>query len=627
MPKKLEYENDKRPKRGPKQRPNAKLPIAPQQPSPKLSNGQAYEELASRYGIEPPPIIKRVEDTTARVLPDSSAVSRKHQYVHIDAQNRTIINGMTFEKVPSSPYLTDYDLLAQKITSGEWDERESLREMCKRDLWFLTYFILGNKIANDDRNHWVKMCRMVQHGAKDRVLDLWAREHGKTTLLTENGTVQDLLVNPDETVAIFSYSRDAAKVFFKNIRYIFEGNETLKDLFRDIIWETPPHKGVQWNDDGIVLKRRFTQRECSIEPWGLLEGMPTGRHFSRRKYDDIETLDLANSPNDTQKMKDMFDMSENVGKDGGTCTVTGTFYSHDGVLCYIRDKRKPTGEPMYQVRKVCATEDGTINGKSVYLSEDRMTILKANKKFYYSQQLLDPTPKEDIKLPYSLVNQIRAEQVPMDVLKIMVIDPSGDGAVRRGGKKADAWAMWILGMDRRLRSEGFFNMYILDGVVAPMRHEDALSWAVRLYMRNGLIKQVGIEKTGQSTFDDHFSNALRVKGKNVTVDNRRMLILTTGGTSKPTRIEGALAAPLHNGTIHITDKVSPETKARLSTEMDKYGAIEKDDGLDALAYGYRMLQEFSLNMAPASGEDKKKKAYRDPYDWQEDKITLSWMTR
>jgi hypothetical protein len=439
--------------------------------------------------------------------------------------------------------------------------------------------------------------------------------------------VQDLLLNPDETVCIFSYGKDAARVFFKNIRYIFEGNEALKDLFRDIIWETPPHKGVQWNDDGIVLKRRFTQRECSVEPYGLLEGMPTGRHFSKRKYDDIETLDLANSATDMQRMKDMFDMSENVGKDGGTCMVTGTFYSHDGVLCYIRDKRTSSGEPLYQVRKVCATDDGTSSGKSVYLSDARISILKENRKFFNSQQLLDPTPKDDIKLPYSLVTQIRVEQVPSDILKIMIVDPAGDGARRRGGKRADCWAMWILGMERRLKDRGFFNVYILDGVVAAMRHEDALTWATRLYMRNGIIKQVGIEKTGQSTFDDHLSNALRVKGKNVTVANGRMLIVTPGGTAKTTRIEGALAAPLHNGTIHITDKVSPETKVRLRDEMDKYGASENDDGIDALAYGYRMLQEFSLGMASVGPEAKKAKVYRDPYESEERKTTLSWMNR
>ena len=616
MPKKLEREIE-----GKRPRMSKRMP-EPVKEAMAVSSG--YEAL----GLIPPNS-QRIENQNqnTKVLPDASATSSRHRYVEIDGSGQTIINGMPFKKVPGSKYISDYDELARKVVGGEWDEREALRMMCRNDLWFLTYFMLGNRIANDSMNHWVRMCRMVQYGPKDMVLDLWAREHGKTTLLTENSTIQDLLVNPNETIVIFSYSKEAATVFFRNVKAAFESNETLKDLFRDILWETPPHKGPRWSETGITVKRQFSQKECSVEPHGLQDAMPTGRHFGVRRYDDIETLDLANSAADTQKMKDSFDMSVNVGKDNGRCMVTGTYYSHEGVLCYIRDKRMPDGSPMYKMRRVTATDDGTISGKSVYLSESRLTILKENRRFFNSQQLLDPSPKHDVKLPYTMINQIRVDQVPSDILKVMVIDPSGAEAVRKGGKKSDFWGMWVLGMERRLKDRGFFNVYILDGLIARMRYEEARDEAVRLYMRNGLIRVVGIEKTGQSTFDDHFKNALRVKGKHVTKENERLRILTAGGVKKEDRIEGALSSPLHDGTIYMTDKVGAETKAKLREEMDRYGASIHDDGLDALAYGYRLLQEFALGMEVAPSAEKAKKVYRDPYEFEEKKTTLSWMNR
>jgi hypothetical protein len=615
MPKKIEREIEgKRPKMS-RRKPDAV------KPPPVLSS--SYEVL----GLAPPRVERTVKSLRSEVVPDLSITSSKYKYVHIDSFGRTVINGMPFVKVPGSLYVSDYDELARKVLDGEWDEREALRMMCRNDLWFLTYFILGNRIANDARNHWVRMARMVQYGAKDMVLDLWAREHGKTTLLTENSTIQDLLVNPEETVCIFSYSKEAATVFFRNIKGAFESNEALKDLFREIVWETPPHKGAKWSESGIELKRRFSHKECSVEPHGLQDAMPTGRHFGVRRYDDIETLDLANSELDTQKMKDSFDMSVNVGKDGGRCLVTGTYYSHEGVLCYIRDKRMPDGSPMFKVRRVAATEDGTINGRSVYLSESRLTILKENRRFFNSQQLLDPSPKHDVKLPYTMINQVRVDQIPSDILRVMVIDPSGADERRRNGQRSDHWGMWVLGMERRLRDRGFFNVYILDGLIARMRYEEARDEAVRLYMRNGMIRLVGIEKTGQSTFDDHFSNALRVKGKHVTRDNERLKILTAGGVRKDRRIEGALAAPLHDGSIYMSDKVSAETKSKLREEMDKYGSSVHDDGLDALAYGYQMLQDFALGMEVAPSETKVRKPYRDPYEFREDKTMLSWMSR
>jgi len=52
--------------------------------------------------------------------------------------------------------------------------------------------------------------------APNGYLDLWGREHGKSSLITFGLTIQDILNDPEITVGIFSYSRPIAKAFLIN---------------------------------------------------------------------------------------------------------------------------------------------------------------------------------------------------------------------------------------------------------------------------------------------------------------------------------------------------------------------------------------------------------------------------
>jgi predicted phage terminase large subunit-like protein len=446
-----------------------------------------------------------------------------------------------------------------------------------------------------------------------------------STILTENRTVQDLLVDSSRTIVIFSYTKVAAEVFARNTRNHFEMNDDLKALFPDIIWEKPHHK-VTWGDSGFTLRRPYTQRECSVEPWGLLEGMPTGRHFKIRRYDDISTFDLAQSPTSLQKMKEAFAMSMNVGGDGDEVMVTGTPYHHDDVLMDLRKQVRRDGSPLFTTRVVPATHDGTIDGEPVYLSDDRIELLKQNRKFFNSQQLLDPTPSHEIKLPYSMINMIRADQVPNDILKVMVIDPAG--LKNKDKWRQDAWAMWVVGMQRNILDHGSFNIYILDGLIARLRHEEMARAVVNLYTRNMPIRLIGIEKVGASSAEIHVSNALRSKGHMVTIENGRMRAIHPKG-SKTIRIE-SLAVPLYNGAVFMVDSIQDETRSTLREEMEKFPAWH-DDGLDSLAMAYELFKDPQFSqVATRRGVAQGKKPPPDPYETGTSlgqATSINWMAR
>jgi len=109
------------------------------------------------------------------------------------------------------------------------------RELCLRDLFFLLVYGLGRQ--DMDRDFPYERCREVEEDP-DGYLDLWAREHYKSTIITFGLTIRDILNDPEITVGIFSHTRPIAKGFLRQIKQEFETNVKLKGLFPDILWES-----------------------------------------------------------------------------------------------------------------------------------------------------------------------------------------------------------------------------------------------------------------------------------------------------------------------------------------------------------------------------------------------------
>ena len=108
-------------------------------------------------------------------------------------------------------------------------ERLLKRQLAQSDLFFLLVYVLGR--ADLNRDWYFERCREVQ-AAPNGYLDLWGREHGKSSLITFGLTIQDILNDPEITVGIFSYSRPTAKAFLRQIKTEFENNEMLRSLCR-----------------------------------------------------------------------------------------------------------------------------------------------------------------------------------------------------------------------------------------------------------------------------------------------------------------------------------------------------------------------------------------------------------
>lgn len=512
------------------------------------------------------------------------------------------INGMKFKKNPYAPYKHDYVRIWESIQENrinnpnyEWN---LYRELFLNDLWFVVFFALKVPIANNP--FVVRMCNMVQDGPTTNTMDIWAREHFKSTIITIADNVRlafrdKILYNIDSSSLILSYSEAAARKFVRAIKTWLEGSVLIKGAFPDLVWDNPRHDAPKWSEDeGLILRRDTNFKEATFEASGLVQGMKTGGHYRRRIYDDVETMDIVQNPKQISKLIEAFDMSENLGIDGGEEKVIGTYYHHEGLLVYLENKLDvKTQNKIYITRKIPATEDGSFSGKSVFLSEERLNKLRSNKKTFASQQLLNPSDVGTKSLnPHHLIRCTNDELSQVkNLYKFMAVDPAGIRASRL--ELQDNWAMMVVGVKPYRDDYGFSEVYILDMIIEHMDLPTALKAVVEMYLRNGMILKLGVERTGISTMDLHVSNALLARGVHVSEENGRLVALTPKGRSKEYRIESNLATPLQNGKIKYSERIAPGYIDTLKTEMERF-PVGHDDGIDTLAYVYDMIAAYKF---------------------------------
>lgn len=507
-------------------------------------------------------------------------------------KTRTItrINGVDFYPLEGVYYKHSYTEIARAIKGGAIPENETFRKLVLNDLWFVVFFVLKVDIANHP--FVVGYCREVEDGKQDYTIDLVAREHFKTTVVTKAEVIQRILRNPEERIAIFSHTRPAAKAFLRSVKLVFEGSEFLKALFPDILYQNPETQSSKWSeDDGLMLRRDGFYNESTLEAWGLLEGMPVGKHFTHRVYDDIETQDIVGNPDTVNRLKDAYDISQNLGTYNGTHRVVGTPYHYNGVLQYIKEMKDINKKNVYTVRLKPATDDGTINGRPVFLSQERIDILKINEYSFNCQQLLNPAPTKHQKLNPDYLKEISLELIPADAYKFMLIDPAGDS---RDGK-GDAWAMVVCAVEPKMDNIGASNVYITDAVIEPMTESAAIEAIARMYMANGIILKVCYEKQGNITpaVMLHVVNALKTKGRYISEESNSLFWLKHQSRNKEERITSALQWPLNNGKLHISQTIHTSYRDRLKNEMSQF-PYWHDDGLDALSYLYDVVKDFSF---------------------------------
>jgi len=469
-----------------------------------------------------------------------------------------------------------------------------LRTLCQTDLYFLLQFICHRP---DMENDWIfARCREVQ-AAPDGHLDLWARGHYKSTILTFGQTIQDILNDPEMTCGIFSHTRPIAKGFLRQIKRELEGNEWLKSLFPEILYANPKAESPKWSEDeGIIVRRRSNPKEGTVEAWGLVDGQPTSKHYKLRVYDDVVTRESVTTPDMINKTTEALELSSNLGSKDGKERYAGTRYHFNDTYSEIirRGAAIPRIHP--------ATEDGTVEGTPVLLSRAELDKKRRDQGPYTfaAQQLLNPIADDTQGFNSEWIQYYAQDGEYKQFNKYILVDPANEKK-----KSSDYTSMVVIGLGQDE------NYYILDAIRDRLNLTERADALFSLHKRWKPLR-VGYERYGIMSDIQHIRDrqqrenyrfeVIELAGKLSKVDRIRRLI--------PIFETGRVYFP---ETIYRTDyegKVIELVQAFIEQEYKAFPVGLHDDMLDAMS---RILdEEMSLTWPKQAQEpDRYRRKFRN----------------
>lgn len=387
------------------------------------------------------------------------------------------------------------------------------------DRFYLFTSILGR---HDGFHPWLyDRCREVEL-EPDGYLDLWSREHYKSSLITMAGSIQEILNDPDITIGVFSHTKGIAEKFVAQVKREFEANAELRRLYPDVCWLKPQSEAPAWSTKEFTVRRRQNPKEATMEAHGLVDGQPTSRHFRLRLYDDVVTRESVSTPEQIKKTTEAWELSDNLGAGEGRFWMIGTRYNFGDTYGDIMQRGIVTP------RIYPATDNGKPDGNPVFLSQEEWDKKKKTQLSTLAAQMLQNplSGKERTFRP----EWLKPWEVRPATLNVYIMcDPS-----RGRTATSDRTAMAVIGVDRA------GNKYLLDGFVHRMTLSQRWEHLKHLHKKwkdvPGVgILRVGYERFGQQSDDEYFTE--RMREEKYIFPILELAWPREGGASKQHRVE------------------------------------------------------------------------------------------
>lgn len=501
--------------------------------------------------------------------------------------------------------------LTEAAKLGRERHEAALAWLGRNDLFFLLHSLLNRA---DLYHPWLfDRCREVQ-ASPDGHLDLWARDHYKSSIITFGLTIQDILNDPEETFGLFSHTRDIAKFFLVQIMREMGTNERLKRLYPDVLWADPKRQAPKWSeDDGIVVKREGNPKESTVEAWGLVDGQPTSKHFKTRVYDDVVTISSVGTPEQIRKTTLAWEMSINLGTRDGRERYIGTRYSMWDTYSAMIERQAVA------VRIYPATDNGRLDGKPVLLSQAQWDEKKrVQRSTIAAQHLQSPLSGDDATFDAAWLLAYEVRPRLMNV--VIMCDPS-----KGRSRKSDRTAIAVIGI-----STGG-GKYLLDGYCHRMKlserwiairdlHRKWSGWRPRpasIAENLGLegtaaevsmgcsVVGVGYERYGAQSDDEYFMERMRIENYGFGLTELNWTQDTT--RSKDTRI-ARLEPDFRLGRFYLPGPVWRRGIGAATWSVEngevKYAPLKDISSAqrDALARGDRALLARAIKRADENDE-------------------------
>jgi phage terminase large subunit-like protein len=453
----------------------------------------------------------------------------------------------------------------------------------RTDLYFLLRYVMNRR---DVEHPWMlARIREVQE-QPDGHLDLWARDHRKSTIITFAKTIQDILASHGEeplahwagmepTFGIFSHTRGIAAEFARQIKQELEQNDTLKALFPDVLYANPERDAPRWSvQNGLTVRRKSNPKEGTVEAWGLVDGQPTSKHFNVLIYDDVVTKESVTTPEMIKKTTESWELSLNLGDRNPRIRGIGTRYHFADTWRAILERGALIK------RQYAATDDGTLTGNAVYLTQDELKKKIQNMGPYTASAQLLQNPIADSKQTFTrdwLEHRFEMDISWEPMTRVLICDPANSKE-----KKSDYTTMAVIGLGQDR------NYYLLDFLRDRLNLPERGKEYFRLH-RKWKPHKSAYEEYGLQSDIQYLQEMM--KGGNGRSPYHFEIEIVAGSLSKVDRInrlipvcsEGRLWMP---DALHRTNsegKLEELISVLVEQEFLAWPVPVHDDGLDVIA--------------------------------------------
>ena len=458
------------------------------------------------------------------------------------------------------------DIVLNKITKSQ--KKQIYRHLCQNDLYFLLRYAFDMSFIS---HPWAyaRACEVMND---NMFVDVWAREHFKSTFKTKGQGLQRLIKNPTWCNCNFSHTKDISKAFHVAIVDMIKTNKFFYTLFDDIFY--PPDDESNMNDKLINTRQHPPGRpEPSLSYGGLVKGMPTGMHYDHRNYDDIVNDEAVSTPEQMEKLEHAFQMSQSLGRVGtNEATVSGTYYHHADLLHTLKEQKNADGTPMWTFREYPA-EDA--EGHGVFMSDKVLAQKRVThgSYIYACQYLLNPSKSDKSIFKYGAYKFF--DDMPPVVNDVVMCDPA------LSKKGCYAVVMYVaITSDHRLFVDHYWSKI-------GARNSDIVQMLFNFWQvykpRHIAVETVQYQMALKQDLEDKFVHEL---GRSVEVDE-----LKTQGQSKVSRVVG-LQPYYENGQIYIRSGMTELIEQTRDFPLHKYA-----DHIDLLAYAPLFFKRLGMELA------------------------------
>ncbi len=391
-------------------------------------------------------------------------------------------------------------------------KRHQLRELARRDLYFLLRYVMGRK---DMEHPWLYGRIKEVEASPDGFLDLWARDHRKSSIITFAKTIQDIIASHGEdplpewnglqpTFGIFSHTRPIAKKFLQQIMNELEQNQILLELFPDVLYDKPDRNAPRWSlDAGIVVRRSSNSKDATIEAWGVVDGQPIGSHFNVLLYDDIVVPASVTTPEMIEKTTESWSNSLNLGDSAPRIRIIGTRWHFADSYRTIMDRGAAIP------RLYPATKDGTLTGPTVLLTQEQFDKKVRDMGPYVASANLLLNPIADSRQTFQRVwfdRRFNPQEIDWrSMQRALICDPAS-----KKKKGSDYTAMAVIG-----KSESQ-QVYLLDFIRDRLNLGERAAEFMRLH-RKWQPHFAAYESYGLQADTEHLEHLMNLKTYHFTI--------------------------------------------------------------------------------------------------------------